>query len=70
MNQKYHEKKQNQYLDSLIDPVFQGLNTIFELSFENEHTRTAHTRYYLLKVEIKDYNVKIDVINVFDQPIK
>ena len=25
--------------------------------------------YYLLKVEIKDYNVMIDGRNVFDQPI-
>ena len=30
----------------------------------------AKTRYYLPKVEIKDYNVKIDGKDVFDQPVK
>ena len=31
--------------------------------------RTSHLEYYLPKVEIKDYNVKIDGMNFFDQPI-
>ena len=39
------------------------------LSFENEDDRTRHTGYYLPNVEIKDYNVKTDVRNFFDQPI-
>ena len=39
-------------------------------SFKIENGRTAKTRYYLPKVEIKDYNVKIDGKNVFDQPVK
>ena len=30
------------------------------MSFENENGRTSHSEYYLPKVEIKDYNVKID----------
>ena len=29
-----------------------------------------HKGYYLPKVEIKDYNVRIDGKNVFDQPVK
>ena len=32
--------------------------------------RNVHTGYFLLKVEIKDYNVVIDGRNFFDQPIK
>ena len=40
------------------------------MSFENEDGRTSHSEYYLLKVETKDYNVKIDGKNLFDQPIK
>ena len=39
------------------------------MSFENEDGRTSHSEYYLPKVEIKDYNVKIDGENLFDQPI-
>ena len=45
----------------------QEVNRIFVLSFENENDRTEHTGYYLPKVEIKDYNVKIDGKNFFDQ---
>ena len=40
------------------------------MSFENENNKTTHTGYYLPKVEIKDYNVKIGGKNFFDQPIK
>ena len=50
--------------------VFKGVNRLFVLSFEHENGRTSHSEYYLPKVEIKkDYNVKIDGKNVFDQPI-
>ena len=31
---------QNQYLNHLVDPSFQGVNRLFELSFENENDRT------------------------------
>ena len=62
--------EQNQYLNHLIDPRFQGLNRLFILSFENENGRKSHSKYYLRKVEIKDYNVKIDDKNFFDQPVK
>ena len=32
--------------------------------------RTGHTRYFLSRVEIKDYNVMIHRQNFFDQPLK
>ena len=60
---------QNQYLNHLVDLCFQGVNRLFVLSFENENGRTSHSEYYLPKAEAKDYNVKIDDKNVFDQPI-
>ena len=31
---------QNQYLNNLVDPSFQGVNKLFVLSFENENGRT------------------------------
>ena len=37
--------------------------------FENENDRISHSDHYLPKVEIKDYNVKTDGKNFFDQPI-
>ena len=55
---KYQSKvpteKQNQYLDFLIDPAFQGVNRLFVLSFENDDDRKVHAGYYLPKVGIKD----------------
>ena len=57
---------QNEYLNHLINPSFQGVNRLFVLSFENENNRTSHSTYYLPKVEIEDYNVMIDGKNLFD----
>ena len=71
---KYLSKKsierQKPYLDYLIDPSFQGVNRLFDLSFKNNTDRTVHTGNYLPKVEIKDYNVMIDGKKVFEQPVK
>ena len=61
---------QNRYLNHLVDPSFQAVNSeFFVLSSEKEDDRTSHSNYYLPKVEIKDYNVMIDGKNFFDQPI-
>ena len=57
-------------LNHLVDPSFQGVSTHFVLSFENEDDRTLHSTYYVPKVEIKDYNVRIDGKSFFDQLIK
>ena len=71
---KYQSKvtiqESNLNLDYLIDPSFQGVKIIFVLSFENITDRTIHIGYYLLKVEIKDYNVMIQRKNFFNQPVK
>ena len=66
---KISTEAQNQYLDFLINLSFQGINKIFVLSFENENSRTSYSKYYLPKVELKDYNVNIDVRNFFDKSI-
>ena len=47
---------QNKYLDSLIDPSFQGVNRLFVLLFQNEEDRNVH---YLSEVEIKEYSIMI-----------
>ena len=56
---KVSQERQNQDLDFLISPSFQGVNRLFVLSFENGDGRKVRTRYYLPKVEIKNYNVMI-----------
>ena len=65
---KASNKNQDRYFDCFISPSFEGVNRLFVLSFENENGRPGSTGYYLPKVEIKYYNVKIDGRNVFDQP--
>ena len=57
-------KRPNQYLDLLIDLIFQGLNRCFVLLFERNE-RKVNTEYYFPKVEIKDYNIMIDGKNFF-----
>ena len=60
----------NPYKNFLINPIFQGVNRLFVLSFKNKDGRTVHTKHYIPLVEIKDYNAMIDSRNFFDQPAK
>ena len=60
---------QNQNLNHLIEPSFQGVNRLFVLAFEDDEQRISKKRYCIPNVEIKDYNVMIDGKNFFDQPI-
>ena len=39
------------------------------MSLENENGGSSHSEYYLPKVEMQEYNGKIDSKNVFNQPI-
>ena len=54
----------------MIEPSFQGVNILFVLAFENDAQVISNKRYYILNVEIKDYNAMIDRKNFFDQPVK
>ena len=61
---KYRSKMTNQtktnHLNHLIDATFSEVNKLLVLSFENEEDRTSFSKYYVPKVEIKDFNVLID----------
>ena len=57
-------------LNYLIDPTFSKVNIFFVLSFKNDQDRTSFTKFYTLKVEMKDFNVLIDGKGFFDVPIK
>ena len=39
----------NEYLDYLIDPVFQGVNRTFVLRFDDNEHRTQNTGYFSSK---------------------
>ena len=60
----------NSNLNYLIDPTFSNVYRLFVLSFENEEDRTSFSKYYVPKVEIKDYNVIIDGKPFFEIPVK
>ena len=57
-----------QFLDYLIDLIFQGLNRRFVLAFNVIDNRIGHSRYYLPTAKLEDYNVMIDGKNIFNQP--
>ena len=61
---------QNPNLNHLIEPSFQGVNRLFVLAFENDAQGISSKTYYILNVEIKDYNAMSERKNFFDQPVK
>ena len=71
---KYRSEMSNQTkynnLNYLIDPTFANVNRLFVLSFENENDRTSFSKYYVPKVEIKEFNVLIDGKQFFEIPVK
>ena len=48
------------HLNYLINPTFLKVNRLFVLPFENEEDRTSFSKYYVPKIEIKDFNVLLD----------
>ena len=60
----------NNNLNYLIDPTFTNVNRLFVLTFENEDDRTSFSKYYLPKVEIKDFNVLADGKPFLEIPVK
>ena len=54
----------------LINPTSNKVNRLFVLSFKNEEDRTSFPKYYVPKVEIKDFNVLINGKSFFDVPVK
>ena len=58
-----------------LDASFQGVRRLFVLVFNNTEgdakkvERNSHTKYFLPRVNVTNYNVLIDGRNVYDQPI-
>ena len=67
---KYRSEMTNQTkndnLNYLIDPTFTKVNRLFVLLFENENDITSFSDYYVPNVQIKDFNVLIDIKSFFD----
>ena len=56
---KVSTERRIQNLGYLIDPNFHRVSRTIVMSFENNADRIGRKVYFLLKVEIKDYNVII-----------
>ena len=74
ISNKYRSELSNQAVNNnlnyLINPTLTNVNRLFVLSFENENDRTSFQKYYVPKVEIKDFNVLIDGKPFFQIPVK
>ena len=60
-------------LDYLIYPAFRNVNKLFVLSLKNGKdgpTKNSFDKYYMLLVEIKDFDALIDNKPFFDQSVK
>ena len=56
---KVTQQALNRKLDFLINPSFQGVNSLFVLSFKDIRLKESYKQCSLPTVEIKDYNVMI-----------
>ena len=61
----------NENIIILIDPSWQEINRLFVLVYLNDATSTANSyrEYFLPRIKIENYNIKIDGRNFYDQPI-
>ena len=61
---KYRSEMSNQTknnnLNYLTDPTFTNVNRLFVLSVKDNDDRDSFSKYYVPKVEVKDFNVLID----------
>ena len=71
---KYRSEMTNQtktnHLNHLIDPTFTKVNGLFVSSFQNEEETTSFSKYFVPKVEIKNFDVLIDGKSFSDGPVK
>ena len=71
---KYRSEISNQTRNNssnyLIDPTFTNVNRLLVLSLENEDDITSYSKYYIPKIEIKDFNLLIDGKLFFGIPVK
>ena len=64
------KQTKNNNLNYSIDRIFTKVKRLFVLTFENKNDRTSFSKFYLLNIQMKNFNVLIDGKNLFDMPIK
>ena len=61
----------NGYIRELLNSSDQRVKRLSVLAYDNANgiTSDSHKRYFLPRIEMKDYNIEIDGRNFYDQPI-
>ena len=62
----------DEYIRERLDASFQGVNRLFVLAYANSDNITnenSYRKYFLPRLEIKNYYIEIDGRNVYNQPI-
>ena len=63
----------NEYIRELLDASYQEVKRLFVLGYSNAGddlvTADSHRKYFLLRIKIENYNIKIDGKIFYDQPI-
>ena len=62
------------YIRELLDASYQGVKRLFVYAYRdrrgaNRVTGDSHRRYFLPRIKIENYNIKIDGRNFYDQQI-
>ena len=67
----YKTYNANGYTRELLDSSYQGVKRLFVLAYDNTNgiTSNSHKRFFLPRIEIKNYNIEIYGRNFCDQPI-
>ena len=60
----------NNNLNYLSDPTSTTVNKLYVLSYKSEDDGTSFSKYYVRKVEIKDFNELINAKPFFEIPVK
>ena len=61
----------NGYIREFLDSSYQGVKRLFVLAYDNANgiTPNSYRRFFLPRIEIKNYNIEIHGTHFYDQPI-
>ena len=63
----------NDYIRELLDASYQGVRRLFVLAYDNTGDNPVianfHRKYFLPRIQIENYKIKIDGRNFHDQPM-
>ena len=60
---------QNDYMRELLHASYQGAKRLFVLAYNNTVTADSHTKYFLPRIKIINYNIEVDGRNFYGQPM-